>query len=32
MVKIDRHILNAAVAGYALDHFAEHVRLHIGGG
>ena len=33
MVKIDRHILYAAVAGYALDHFAEDaVRLHIGGG
>jgi hypothetical protein len=33
VVKIDRHILYAAVAGYALDHFAEDaVRLHIGGG
>ncbi len=33
MVKIDRHIFYAAVAEYALDHFAENaVRLHIGGG
>ena len=33
MVKIDRHILNPVVAGYTLDHFAEHpVRLYIGGG